>query len=180
MDARPDVDDQVDPPRPEGPTSAGTSPSDETPPSGDVTGADPAAPDDVVTLPEHGTGQRAQRRRRRERREHSVTWLLALLGVGILAALPLVALVGLRTVDELKSEDARKVNNDPEAPGYEAFTTPTPTAIVVVGRRHGKAPGHHLPGSQSFRRWRRPVDSPAHGGDRAERGRSMDGGSGER
>ncbi|MFA9563449.1 MAG: LytR C-terminal domain-containing protein [Acidimicrobiales bacterium] len=137
-DARPDVDDQVDPPRPEGPTAAGTSPSDETPPCGDATGADPAAPDDVVTLPEHGTGQRAQRRRRRERREHRVTWLLALLGVGILAALPLVALAGLRTVDELKSEDARKVNNDPEAPGYEAFTTPTPTAIVASVDATGK------------------------------------------
>ncbi len=94
--------------------------------------------DEIVTLPEHGTGQRAQRRRRRERRSHLVTWLLGLLGLAILATLPLLALVGLRTVDELKSEDARTVTNDPDAPGYEAFTTPTPTGIVVAVDAQGR------------------------------------------
>lgn len=113
---------------------------DATPDEIDVTPVDPpagaAAPtqaiDEIVTLPEHGTGQRSQRRRRREKRAHRVTWALALLGLAILATLPLLALEGLRTVDELKSEDARTVTNDPNAPGYEAFTTPTPTALVVA------------------------------------------------
>ena len=94
--------------------------------------------DEIVTLPEHGTGQRAQRRRRREKRSHRITWLFGLLGLAILAALPLLALEGLRTVDELKSEDARTVTNDPNAPGYEAFTTPTPTAIVAAVDAQGR------------------------------------------
>lgn len=125
----------VDAPRPSG--------EEITAPSPPVPGGDDEVQpsiDEIVTLPEHGTGQRAQRRRRREKRSHWVTWLLALLGLAILATLPLLALVGLRTVDELKSEDARKVNDDPDAPGYEAFTTPTPTAIVVAV----DASGRHL------------------------------------
>ena len=97
--------------------------------------------DEIVTLPEHGTGQRAQRRRRRETRSQRAPWLCALLGLAILLALPLVALVGLRTVDELKSEDARTVTNDPNAPGYEAFTTPTPTAVVVAVDAQGRHQG---------------------------------------
>ena len=103
-------------------------------------GAPTPSIDEIVTLPEHGTGQRAQRRRRREKRSHRITWLFGLLGLAILATLPLLALEGLRTVDELKSEDARTVTNDPDAPGYEAFTTPTPTAIVVAV----DAQGEHL------------------------------------
>ena len=164
-EARPDEDAASDPTRPEDAAPVASAPSDAdavTPAdsSGDETGSvgdeadsveaalsgaqlDPESDpsdDELVALPEHGTGQRTQRRRRRARREHRVTWLLALLGVAILVVLPLIALVGLRTVDELKSEDARQVQSDPDAPGYEAFTTPTPTAIVVSV----DASGQHL------------------------------------
>ncbi len=100
-----------------------------------------ASSDEVVTLPEHGTGERAQRRRRRTRRQHRMTWFMALLGLAVVAALPFIALAGLRTADDLKSENGRIAAADPDAPGYEAFTTPTATAIAVTVDADGQQLG---------------------------------------
>lgn len=67
-----------------------------------------------------------------------MTWLGVGLCVVVVGTLPFLALAGLRTVDDLKSEHARIVTDDPDAPGFEAFIEPTPTAIAVTVGANGE------------------------------------------
>ena len=90
--------------------------------------------------------RRAIRREREAERRNRRRRVLTSVGFGtvltvLIAAIPVLALVGRHLIEN--SQDGKVLNSvsDPKAPGYEALVDPTPTALVVQTDPQGKVNG---------------------------------------
>jgi hypothetical protein len=77
------------------------------------------------------TGERARRRKRQRRRKRLRTVAFLLTLVVLIAAIPVLAVWGVRTISESNEGRVIEPETDASAPGFEAVVDPTPTLLLA-------------------------------------------------
>ena len=85
----------------------------------------------ALELPESGSGERAARRRRLVHRRTLRRVGFASAMVVLVAAIPVLATLGYRTLRDTTTGRRIDAQNDPSKPRYEANVLPTPVSLLV-------------------------------------------------
>ena len=96
-------------------------------------------PSVLLDLPEAGTGERAARRRREQQRRRLRTAAFATAMVVLVAAIPVLGLIGISKIRNTTAGRRIDAQNDPTKPRYEANVVPTPVLLLAQVTSDGTA-----------------------------------------